>query len=135
MAADFHLLGDTELTALYVFSSAPSSPRAKRKRVRTPSDIGVRNGADADVFRSPLAKRKKLAADRSGASPLKEAFTAEQLHGASRRTSEELSSSRRSSPMNGVDDDDEDTEDDDGGSEVNMIDDDFLARELEEEWG
>lgn len=38
--------------------------------------------------------------------------------------------------MNGVgDDDDENTDNDDGASEVNMIDDDFLARELEEEWG
>ncbi|PIL27260.1 hypothetical protein GSI_10405 [Ganoderma sinense ZZ0214-1] len=120
-----------------IISSTTSSPRTKRKRVRslTPSEIGVRNGADADVLRSPLAKRKKLTADRSGASPLKEAFTAEQLHGTSRRTSEDLSGSRRSSPMNGVDDDDENTEDDDDGSEVNMIDDDFLARELEEEWG
>lgn len=104
-------------------------------RSLTPSEIGARNGADADVLRSPLAKRKKLAADRSGASPLKEAFTAEQLHVTSRRTSEDLSGSRRSSPMNGVDDDDENTDDDDGASEVNMIDDDFLARELEEEWG
>ena len=104
----------------------------------TPSEIGSLNGADTDVLRSPLAKRKKLAADRSGASPLKEAFTAEQLHIASRRTSEDFSTkgSRRSSPMNGVgDDDDENTDNDDGASEVNMIDDDFLARELEEEWG
>ena len=115
----------------------------KRKRVRslTPSEIGALNGADSDVLRSPLAKRKKLAADRSGASRLKEAFTAEQLRGvASRRTSENGSSkgSRRSSPMNGVaedDEDDSDDDDDDGASEVNMIDDDFLARELEEEWG
>ena len=40
--------------------------------------------------------------------------------------------------MNGVaedDEDDSDDDDDDGASEVNMIDDDFLARELEEEWG
>lgn len=123
-----------------VRSSATSSPRVKRKRVRslTPSEISVRIDGDADVLRSPLAKRKKLAADRSGASPLKEAFTAEQLQVASRRTSEDLSvkGSRPASPMNGVgDDDDENTDDDDDASEVNMIDDDFLARELEEEWG
>ena len=69
---------------------------------------------------------------------MKEAFTAEQLHVTSGRMSEVLSTkgSRRSSPMNGVGDgDDENTDDDDGASSVNMIDDDFLARELEEEWG
>ncbi|TBU49309.1 hypothetical protein BD309DRAFT_947794 [Dichomitus squalens] len=127
-----------------IISSTTSSPRMKRKRVRslTPSEIGSLNGADSDVLRSPLAKRKKLAADRSGASRLKEAFTAEQLRGvASRRTSENGSSkgSRRSSPMNAIGEDDEDDtdedEDENGTSDGNMIDDDFLARELEEEWG
>ena len=114
----------------------------KRKRVRslTPSEIGALNGADADVLRSPLAKRKKLAADRSGASRLKEAFTAEQLRAAEARKArddddEGSNRSQRSSPITGGGDDDEDGDDDEGGSEYNMVEDDFLARELEAEWG
>ena len=112
----------------------------KRKRVRslTPSDIASLNGADADVLRSPLAKRKKLAADRSGASRLKEAFTADQLRGRSRGREEDEESvrSRHSSPMNAVGEEDEEDEDDeDDGSSVAMVEDDFLARELEAEWG
>ena len=131
-----------------VISSATSSPRVKRKRVRslTPSELsqlvvgtGVGGGGDEDGLRSPLAKRKKLVADRSGASRLKEAFTAEQLRAPSRGRDEDEESvrSRQSSPMNGVgeDDDDEDGDDEEDGSSVNMLEDDFLARELEAEWG
>ncbi|KAI0800691.1 hypothetical protein C8Q74DRAFT_1238166 [Fomes fomentarius] len=122
-----------------IISSTTSSPRRKRKRVRslTPSEIGSLNGSDSDVLRSPLAKRKKLAADR--ASRLKEAFTAEQMRAAKaqkgRDDDEGSNRSQRSSPMNGGGDDDDDDEDEDGGSEYNMVEDDFLARELEAEWG
>ena len=125
------------------FSSANSTPRSKRKRVRslTPSDIANINGADADVLRSPLAKRKKLALDRSGASRLKEGITAEQLRVTpTKKTSDDddgSTRSQRSSPLDGGGEDDDDDDDDgtDGGSEYNMVEDDFLARELEEEWG
>lgn len=122
-----------------VCSSTTSSPRRKRKRVRslTPSEIGSLNGSDSDVLRSPLAKRKKLAADR--ASRLKEAFTAEQMRAAKsqkgRDDDEGSNRSQRSSPINGGGDDDDEDEDEDGGSEYNMVEDDFLARELEAEWG
>ena len=105
----------------------------------TPSDIANLNGADSDVLRSPLAKRKKLALDRSGASRLKEGITAEQLSATPTKNSDDddgSTRSQRSSPLNGGGDDDDDDDDGtDGGSEYNMVDDDFLARELEEEWG
>ncbi|KAI0756315.1 hypothetical protein C8Q80DRAFT_1127923 [Daedaleopsis nitida] len=128
-----------------IISSTTSSPRTKRKRVRslTPSERGaLGNGADADVLRSPLAKRKKLAAERSGASRLKEAFTAEQLQrrAPSRGADDdgESTHSQRSSPVNGGgggEEEEDDDDDEDGGSEYNMVEDDFLARELEAEWG
>ena len=48
--------------------------RRKRLRSLTPSESGINRGDpsyNADLLRSPLAKRKKLAADRSGMSRLK----------------------------------------------------------------
>ncbi|RPD82230.1 hypothetical protein L226DRAFT_556142 [Lentinus tigrinus ALCF2SS1-7] len=126
-----------------IISSTTSTPRLKRKRVRslTPSDVANLNGADSDALRSPLAKRKKLALTRSGASKLKEGITAEQLRATPTKTKgsdddDGSTRSQRSSPLNGGGDDDDDDDDGtDGGSEYNMIEDDFLARELEEEWG
>ncbi|KAK7058573.1 CTD phosphatase Fcp1 [Paramarasmius palmivorus] len=106
-----------------------NSPRPKRKRLRslTPSENGV-NG-DPDVLRSPLSKRKKLAADRSGFSRLKEAISAEDLRSRSPTPSRKSSSGRvtprAGTPRDGDDDDDDDVE----------LEDDFLAREMEEEWG
>ncbi|KAI0673709.1 hypothetical protein C8Q78DRAFT_1076690 [Trametes maxima] len=124
-----------------IISSTTSTPRRKRKRLRnlTPSEAGSLNGADSDVLRSPLAKRKKLAADRSGASRLKEAFTAEELAKAGGGDDDEGSTgrSRRSSPVNGASEEAGDYgEDYEGSDDDNMEEeDDFLARELEEEWG
>ncbi|KAI0639990.1 hypothetical protein C8Q77DRAFT_1083969 [Trametes polyzona] len=131
-----------------IISSTTSTPRKKRKRLRsiTPSDAGSPNGGDPDVLRSPLAKRKKLAADRSGASRLKEAFTAEELTLAAGPVgggaddddgaSASAGRSRRSTPMNGSAEEAGDYGEDYEGTEDDMDDeDDFLARELEEEWG
>ena len=92
------------------------------------------NGNDRsdDGLRSPLAKRKRLAAERAGYSRLKEAFTADDLktttpvpvqHGQGERV---VSSS--SSAMDEADEDDGDDEEEDE-------EDDFLARDLQEEWG
>ncbi|THG99880.1 hypothetical protein EW026_g2562 [Hermanssonia centrifuga] len=110
-----------------ILSSASSTPRKKRKRLRsiTPSDVST-NGHD-DSLRSPLAKRKKMVANRSGTSKLKEAITADDLE------DEEGSVGKRSAPAsaNGRDEDEEMEEDDDTGED----DDDFLARELGEDWG
>ena len=58
-------------------SSTPSKRKRKRLRSITPSEAG--GASDSDNLRSPLAKRKKLAADRSGTSKLKEAISAEDI--------------------------------------------------------
>lgn len=108
--------------------STTSSPRLKRKRLRsvTPSDSGNGPNDQQDLLRSPLSKRKKLAANRTGTSKLKEAFTAEQIAEAGRQRSRS-NSLQRPLPSSGVpspvDEDDDDEEDD------------FLARELGEDWG
>jgi len=106
----------------------------KRKRLRsvTPSETGL-DGGDPDLLRSPLAKRKKIASERSGLSKLKEGISASDYG------SENGSAPASPSGMNddhggdggGDDDDDEDEEDED---EEFDLDDDFLAGELEEEW-
>ncbi|KAI9460489.1 hypothetical protein BJY52DRAFT_1118068 [Lactarius psammicola] len=102
--------------------SVPSTPRIKRKRLRslTPSEAGL-NASGEELLRSPLSKRKKLAKDRQNASRLKESIYPEEFPlptVASRR---------------GEDDDD------DGDDDESMFgdddEDDFLARELEEEMG
>ncbi|KAJ7597313.1 hypothetical protein C8J56DRAFT_851443 [Mycena floridula] len=114
-------------------SSSPSSPSFnKRKRLRslTPSENGI-NGED--VLRSPLSKRKKLVTDRTGNSKLKETFSiAEDVgqgsddDGASVKVTSSQPSSPRNEEMNTEDDNDTDEAEDE---------DDFLARELEEELG
>jgi RNA polymerase II subunit A C-terminal domain phosphatase len=91
-----------------------------------------RNGRDDDGLRSPLAKRKKLAAERTGFSRLKEAFTADDLQlTKGGRSEEERVVSSASSAMDEADEDDGDDE----GEEEEDEEDDFLARDLQEEWG
>ena len=107
----------------------------KRKRVRSValsegSTIGSTNGSsrDGDELRSPLAKRKKLAAERTGYSRLKEAFTAGDLQvtkGVQSQSGRVVSAA--SSGMTEADEDDGDDEEEE--------EDDFLARDLQEEWG
>ena len=102
------------------------TPRLNRKRSRsvTPSERG--SGSDQQgVVRSPLAKRKKLSASRTGMSKLKEGLTAEEIAAASRLGSRS-SSLQRPTPPPGAPSPNEDDEEEE--------DDDFLARELEE-WG
>ncbi|KAF9245912.1 hypothetical protein BU15DRAFT_70971 [Melanogaster broomeanus] len=112
-------------------ASRNSTPRHKRKRPRsvTPSESG-NSGLQQDILRSPLSKRKKLAASRTGSSKLKEAFTADEVAFARRSRSRSNSLVRESlglpSPVNEYDEDEGDDEDED---------EDFLARELGEEWG
>lgn len=118
------------------YSSTTSSPRMKRKRLRsvTPSEIGLNGNVDSDVLRSRLAKRKKVAAERSGTSKLKEGITADELVQGVSSAAENADVG--SSPANLVDEEDDDETDDDGEGDAVMDDDeDFLARELEEEWG
>lgn len=116
----------------------------------TPSELALTNGTDAerDVLRSPLAKRKKIALDRSGSSKLKEAITADELEGLPVSAGEPpllsleatLSQAMDQDGGDGREEEDEDEEDEDGeeGSDEDGAmddDDDFLARELEAEWG
>jgi len=60
--------------------SAPSTPRTRRKRLRslTPSEAGL-NASDDDLLRSPLSKRKKLAKERQNASKLKESISPDEF--------------------------------------------------------
>ena len=119
-----------------------STPRLKRKRLRstTPSDGGgLPSSSKTDEgLQSPLAKRKKLAAERTGYSRLKEGITADELLASKDETAS--NGSRQSSPkiiaqenmddQEGEGDDEEEEEEEEDDEE-----DDFLARELEEEWG
>ena len=104
------------------------SSRRTRKRLRsvTPSEGGV-NGEGSrtqDVVRLPLAKRKKLVADRSGFSKLKEAITAEDLDEAGAEEVVELPPRSAEEELTEEGEGDEEDEEDD-----------FLTRELGEEWG
>ncbi|KAF8260723.1 hypothetical protein EI94DRAFT_1747641 [Lactarius quietus] len=103
--------------------SAPSSPRIRRKRLRslTPSEAGL-NVSDEELLRSPLSKRKKLAKDRQNASKLKESIYPQ-----------EFPLPTMASPRGDDDNDDDNSDDESMFSDDD--DDDFLARELEEEMG
>ena len=90
-----------------------------------------------DVLRSPLSKRKRVAAGRSGMSKLKMAMSVTEIGGEGE--SEAGDESNPSSPVHengshgsqGSFEDEESSDDGDGDE----IDDDFLAREMEEELG
>ncbi|KAH7914757.1 hypothetical protein BJ138DRAFT_1078820 [Hygrophoropsis aurantiaca] len=118
-------------------SSPNATPRLKRKRLRslTPSEIGL-NGSYGDSPRSPLAKRKKIAAERSRSSKLKEAITADDLVNPSTPSIEQddhnqggLSLTIPATWEEGENEEEEEESDEDDDE------DDFLARELEAEWG
>ncbi|KAJ7201354.1 hypothetical protein GGX14DRAFT_552029 [Mycena pura] len=146
----------TDDTSSMKTNSASATPtRGRRKRLRsvTPSEGGV-NGGAGDVPGSPLAKRKKVAADRTGASRLKEAVTADEIRGerAGAAVGKQLSvdandggSSQSLVSGSGLgtsgevmqQQPDGEEEEDEAEEEVGDEDDedDFLARELEEDWG
>ena len=85
-------------------------------------------------LQSPLAKRKKLAAERTGYSRLKEGITADELLATKDETGS--NGSRQPSPKSIAQENVDDQEDEgDDESEDEESEDDFLARELEEEWG
>ncbi|KJA28556.1 hypothetical protein HYPSUDRAFT_33986 [Hypholoma sublateritium FD-334 SS-4] len=124
--------------------SVNSTPRLKRKRLRsaTPSEGGGGQSNGDEYPRSPLAKRKKLAADRTGYSKLKEGVTADDLTNAKDETTSNgsASSSPRPPPIpetseEGSNDQDDDGDGDDDDEYEEEEEDDFLAREMEEEWG
>ncbi|KAF9453897.1 hypothetical protein P691DRAFT_791077 [Macrolepiota fuliginosa MF-IS2] len=110
-------------------SSVNNTPRTKRKRMRsvTPSDTQSQNGDDS--LRSPLAKRKRLAADRY--SRLKQEIKAEELVIVEEKPEPEA---KRSALFSGaVNGDTPEGEFEEEGEED--LEDDFLARDLQEEWG
>lgn len=82
------LLHESLLTPLN--STASNTPVARRKRLRSvtptsesndhdPQGLATTESDDDSLLRSPLAKRKKLAAGRAGYSRLKEGITADEL--------------------------------------------------------
>lgn len=141
---------------LLIYLSPSSTPKSKRKRLRslTPSEANPSIPSTGDLsLRSPLAKRKKLSADRFGAgSKLRESHTisapdfttsalssragslapSENGAGAGSKPGTPRKDRRASSEEDGNGDDDEEEE---GSEEAFDIDDDFLAREMEEELG
>ncbi|KIP11789.1 hypothetical protein PHLGIDRAFT_27787 [Phlebiopsis gigantea 11061_1 CR5-6] len=125
-----------------------------RKRLRSLTPLETAVASDSDNLRSPLAKRKKLAAERSGTSRLKEAISAEDI--VTVEEDEETKTRSSATPtsvtgnagaggneeddMNDDDDDDDDDDDSDDSSSSSSggggaEEDDFLARELGEDWG
>jgi len=108
--------------------SGPSTPRMRRKRLRslTPSEAGL-NSSDDNLLRSPLSKRKKLAKDRQNASKLKESIISPEEFGRYALPTLPSPSPREEDEEDGDEEEESMFGDDD--------DDDFLARELEEEMG
>lgn len=106
--------------------SGPSTPRMRRKRLRslTPSEAGLNSGDDG-LLRSPLSKRKKLAKDRQNASKLKESIISPEEF--DRYAPPTVPSPREEDEEDGDEEEESIFGDDD--------EDDFLARELEEEMG
>ena len=103
----------------------------------TPSDGGGGPSSKTDEgLQSPLAKRKRIAAERTGFSRLKEGITADDLlatkdeavSNGSRQSSPKIIARENVDDQEGEGDDEEEEEEEDE-------EDDFLARELEEEWG
>lgn len=97
--------------------------RRKRLRSLTPSEAGL-NSSDDNLLRSPLSKRKKLAKDRQNASKLKESISPEEF-------------GRYALPTvpSPLEEDEEDGDKEDESIFGDEDEDDFLARELEEEMG
>ncbi|KAL0951753.1 hypothetical protein HGRIS_008425 [Hohenbuehelia grisea] len=121
-------------------SSVNGTPRMKRKRLRsiTPSE-GLPEIGETDLLRSPLAKRKKYTADRTGYSKLKEAFSADEVHDANGSKPPAVDNNTASVPPLIADIDEEDESEEESGDDEEGggldLDVDFLAGELEEEWG
>ncbi|KDQ63166.1 hypothetical protein JAAARDRAFT_29174 [Jaapia argillacea MUCL 33604] len=133
--------GDVSVTDESVgVASNHSTPRLKRKRLRslTPSEVLGINGTtpspDRDNLRSPLAKRKKIAAERTGSSRLKLAINAEELQEVKVDDEEDKSSngSGRIASVSSKGGDEEGSDEEEGEVDV---EDDFLLRELGDEWG
>lgn len=125
-------------------SAKPGTPRRK-KRARSSSASDMEGsmsremGGVADEARSPLAKRKRLSAARRGSSRLKVGLVADEISGKSQMAGREESDEDDDVEVeDGVDGGERGREEQDSiastdGSASGGDDDDFLARELEEE--
>ncbi|KAG6851395.1 hypothetical protein H0H93_005793 [Arthromyces matolae] len=115
--------------------SVTNTPKISRKRLRsvTPSDVGGMNGSakDDSISGSPLAKRKKLMAERTGPSRLKDSISAGDLASDDDKSKRVADTTASPISVDGEDEDEEEDEED----EDNEDEDDFLARDLQEEWG
>ncbi|KAI0049263.1 hypothetical protein FA95DRAFT_1489590 [Auriscalpium vulgare] len=112
-----------------------TSRRGKRKRMRsiTPLETAGARPDDDELLRSPLAKRKKIAADRRNSSKLKESIVDEERPGTPPLPAPAFDRpDEGDEDMGDEDGGDSDSDDGDGDDDD---DDDFLARELEEEMG
>lgn len=94
----------------------------------TPSEVGI-NG-NKDSLRSPLAKRKKLAAERTGSSRLKDSILAGDLPPGKVASTWDVKEELREQEEDASGDDNDEEEEEEGA-----FDDDFLAGALEEDWG
>lgn len=102
--------------------SNPSTPSRKRKRLRsmTPSEAGLNGHEGADGLRSPLAKRKKMIADRGTSSRLKETVSLADLDEGGKEDDVSVGGAVGAEEEEEEDDEEEEEEDD------------FLLREMEE---
>jgi RNA polymerase II subunit A C-terminal domain phosphatase len=98
----------------------------------TPSENGYTG--ERDILRSPLAKRKKLAAERTGYSKLKEAITADDLLDDTEAEANSEKGKSRAAALSSPKEEDMEEDEDEGEDDADD-EDDFLARELEEDWG
>ena len=150
MRANFYSYCHSVVNLLY----PSSTPKSKRKRLLslTPSEANSAVSSHGDPsLRSPLSKRKKLSADRFGAGSKLEGshtisapnFTvsARSSRAGSLAPSENGTGigSKPGTPRKdkkaGSGEDDGGDDDEEGSEEAFDIDDDFLAREMEEELG
>lgn len=129
------LLMRSELASNAHFSSPSATPR-KRKRPRSSTPSESMNGDSEMLLRSPLSKRKKLAAERTGASKLKLGITAVELGTESIDLNHPApnQATLRATAANDADEEDDegDSDDSESSAEAVEMDDDFLARELTE---
>lgn len=116
--------------------SSPSATPRKRKRPRSSTPSESMNGDSEMLLRSPLSKRKKLAAERTGASKLKLGITAVELGTESIDLNHPApnQATLRATAANDADEEDDegDSDDSESSAEAVEMDDDFLARELTE---
>lgn len=124
-------------------TNSPLLNTRKRLRSVTPSDAGksANGNSENDFLRSPLAKRKKIAAERTGHSALKQGISANELAKPETMVSNEPET-RKADAQNMDEDDDrsssdeeDDSDEDDSDEDESEEDDDFLARALEEDAG